>query len=84
MRVHMNKFKVMISGERQKPVQKAARWMCGACGRGVGSNSIQRTSCHLRTIVQICRAISSQLRHISAIGNFIMSFVLLSFFSFLA
>ena len=36
----------MISGERQKPVQKAARWPCGVCGRGVGSNSIQCTSCH--------------------------------------
>ena len=46
MRVSMNKTKVMISGERQKPVQKAARWPCGVCGRGVGSNSIQCTSCH--------------------------------------
>ena len=36
----------MISGERQKPLQKAARWPCGVCGRGVGSNSIQCTSCH--------------------------------------
>ena len=27
-------------------MQKAARWSCGACGRGVGSNSIQCTSCH--------------------------------------
>ena len=35
----------MISGERQKPVQKAAR-LCGVCGTGVGSNSIQCTSCH--------------------------------------
>ena len=26
MRANMNKTKVMISGERQKPVQKAARW----------------------------------------------------------
>jgi len=25
----------MISGERQKPVQKAARWLCGVCDRGV-------------------------------------------------
>jgi len=41
----MNTTKVMISGERQKPVQKAARWPCGVCGRGVGSNSIQCTSC---------------------------------------
>ena len=42
----MNETKVMISGERQKPVQKAARWPCGVCGRGVGSNSIPCTSCH--------------------------------------
>jgi len=48
MRVNMNKTKVMISGERQKPVQKAARWPCGVCGRGVGSNPIQCTSCHNR------------------------------------
>jgi len=45
MRVNMNKTKVMISGERHKPVQKAVRWPCGVCGRGVGSNSIQCTSC---------------------------------------
>ena len=45
MRVNMNKTKVMISGERQKTVQKAARWPCGVCDRGVGSNSIQCTSC---------------------------------------
>jgi len=56
MRVNMNKTKVMISGERQKPVQKAARWPCGVCGRGVGSNSIRvglktadRTADHRRT-----------------------------------
>jgi len=41
-----NKTKVMTSGERQKPVQKAARWPCGVCGRGVSSSSIQCTSCH--------------------------------------
>jgi len=45
MRVNMNKTKVMISGERQKQVQKAGRWPCGVCGNGVGSNSIQCTSC---------------------------------------
>jgi len=36
----------MISGKRQKPVHKAARWPCGVCGRGVDSNSIQCSSCH--------------------------------------
>jgi len=45
MRVNMNKTKVMISGQRQKQVQKAVRWPCGVCGRGVGNNSIQCISC---------------------------------------
>ena len=39
----MNKTKV--SGECQNLMQKAARWPCGVCGRGVWSNSIQCTSC---------------------------------------
>ena len=41
----MNKTKVMISGEQQKVMQKAVRWPCRVCGRGVGNNSIQCTSC---------------------------------------
>jgi len=45
MRVNMNKTKVMISGERPKVTQKAIRWPCDVCGRGVGNNSIQCTSC---------------------------------------
>jgi len=45
MRVNMNKSKVMISGERQKITQKAVRWPCGVCGRGIGNNSIQCASC---------------------------------------
>jgi len=32
----MNKTHVMVSRKCQKPVQKAARWLCGTCGRGVG------------------------------------------------
>jgi len=43
-RVNMNKTKVMISGERQKVMQKAVRWPHGVCGRGVGNNSIQCTT----------------------------------------
>jgi len=45
IRVNMNKTKVMISGEQQKVMQKAVRWPCVVCGRGVGNNSIQCTSC---------------------------------------
>jgi len=45
MKVNMNKTKVMISGEWQKVMQKAVRWLRGVCGRGIGNNSIQCTSC---------------------------------------
>jgi len=41
----MNKTKVIISGEWQKVMQKAVRWLCGICNRGIGNNSIQCTSC---------------------------------------
>ena len=44
-RVNMNKTKVMISGERQKVRQKAVSWPCGVSSKGVGSNSLQCTSC---------------------------------------
>ena len=45
MRVNMNKTKVLISGERQMVRQKDIRWTCGVCSKGVGSNSIQCSSC---------------------------------------
>ena len=45
IRVNMNKTNVMISGEWQKVTQKAERWPCGVCGRSIGNNSIQCTSC---------------------------------------
>ena len=45
MRVNMNKTKVMISGERQKVRQKAVRWPCWVCSKGVSNNSLQCTSC---------------------------------------
>ena len=41
----MNKTNVMISGECQNVRQKAVRWPCGVCSKGVGSNSLQCTSC---------------------------------------
>jgi len=45
IRENMNKTKVIISVECQKLIQKAARWSCDVCGRGVANNSIQCTSC---------------------------------------
>ena len=44
-RVNMNKTKVILSAERQKVRQKAVRWPCGVCSKGVGSNSLQHNSC---------------------------------------
>jgi len=35
----------VIGGERQKVMQKAARWSRDVCGRGISNNSIQGTSC---------------------------------------
>ena len=45
IKVNINKTKVIINGERQKLMQKAARWPSGVCGGGVGSNSVQCNSC---------------------------------------
>ena len=45
MRVNMNKTKAIISGERQKVMQKVVRWPCRVCGKGFGNNSIQCPSC---------------------------------------
>ena len=45
MRVNMNKTEVVISEKRQKVRQKAVRWPCGVCSKGVGSNSVQCSSC---------------------------------------
>ena len=35
----------MISRERQMVKQKDVRWPCGVCSKGVGSSSIQCSSC---------------------------------------
>jgi len=60
MSVNMNKTKVMISGDWQKVMQKAVRWPCGICGRGVGNNSIQCTSCQKR-VHRKCSSIKGRM-----------------------
>jgi len=40
--------------------QKAVRWPCGVCGRGVGNNSIQCTSCQKR-VHRKCSGIKSSI-----------------------
>ena len=41
-------------------MQKAARWPCGVCGRGVGSNSIQCASCQ-KWVHKKCSAIKDSV-----------------------
>jgi len=63
MRVNMNKTNVMISGEQQKEMQKAVRWPCGVCGRGVGNNSIQCTSCQ-KLVHRKCSGIKGSMHKV--------------------
>jgi len=67
MRVNMNKTKVMISGEQQQVIQKAVRWPCGVCGRGIGNNSIQCTSCQM----WVHRKCSEQIELVKDGGNLV-------------
>jgi len=60
MRVNMNKTKVMISGEWQKVMQKAARWPCDVRGRNVHNNSIQNTICQ-KWVHRKCSGIKGSL-----------------------
>jgi len=60
MRVDMNKTKVMISGERQEVRQNAVRWPCGVCSKGVGSSSIQCSSCQ-KWVLKKCSGIKGSM-----------------------
>ena len=64
MRVNMNKTKVMISGERQKVRQKAVRWPCGVCSKGVGSISLQCNSCQ-KWIHKKCSGIKGSMSKVA-------------------
>ena len=46
LRVNINWTKVVMSEEWHRVMQKSVEWPCGVCGRDVGNNSVQCTSCH--------------------------------------
>jgi len=64
MRLNMNKTKVMISGERQMVRQKDVRWPCGVCSKGVGSSSLQCTSCQ-KWVHKKCSEIKGSMSKVS-------------------
>jgi len=49
MRVNAEKTKVMISGCKERAVEKTGKWPCGVCSKGVGVNSIKCTKCQAWT-----------------------------------
>ena len=50
----------MYTGEWQKVIQKAVKWPCGVCRRGVGNNSTQFTSCQ-KWVHRKCSGIKSSM-----------------------
>jgi len=64
MKVSINKTKIMINGERQKVRQKAVRWPCGVCRKGVWSNSLQCTSCQ-KWVQKICSGITGSMTKVA-------------------
>jgi len=63
MTVNMNKT---ISGERQKVRQKAVRWPCGVCSKGIGSSSLQCTSCR-KWVRKKCSGIKGSMSKVAVI-----------------
>ena len=54
----------MISGERQMVRQKDIRWPCGACSKGVGSNSLQCSSCQ-KWVQKKCSGIKGSMSKVA-------------------
>ena len=53
-----------LSGERQMVWQKAVRWPCGVCNKGVGSNSLQCTRCQ-KWVHEKCSGIKGSMSKVA-------------------
>jgi hypothetical protein len=62
LRVNMGKTKVMRCRDGASQAVKSGKYPCGVCSKGVGSNSIQCTSCHA-WIHKQCSGIKGRLKH---------------------
>ena len=60
------RYHIMISGERQMVWQKAARWPCGVCNKGFGSNSLQCTRCQ-KWVHKKCSGIKGSMSKVAVI-----------------
>ena len=64
LRVNMGKTKVMRCRDGAGQVKQSGKHPCGICKKGVGSNSIQCTSCN-SWIHKRCSGISGKLQNVS-------------------
>jgi len=60
---NMGKTKVMRCRGSESQVVKSGKYPCGVCSKGVGSNSIQCTSCNA-WIHKKCSGITAKLKHV--------------------
>ena len=44
LRINLSKTKLLVPGKRGSPIESGS-YLCGVCGRGVGSNSIRCNTC---------------------------------------
>src|SRR5260221_3919772 len=61
LKVNVGKTKLMLGGCGMGDVEESGTWHCGACGKGVGSNSLHCTSC-LKWVHKNCSGISGSLQ----------------------
>ena len=60
----VNDTKVVISEESRKEVHNTGRWPCDVCGRGVGRNSVQCTTCQ-KWVHRKCSGIKGSMIKVS-------------------
>jgi hypothetical protein len=63
LRVNVGKTKVMRCQDGAGQVGKSGKFPCGVCSKGVGSNSVECTSCHA-WIHKRCSGISGKLKRV--------------------
>ena len=66
LKVNAGKSKVMVGGEGAGDVEETGTWPCGVCGKGVGRNSLQCTSCR-KWVHKRCSGVRGSLKAASEV-----------------
>jgi hypothetical protein len=65
LKINTGKTKVMVGGEGLGKVEVTCKYPCDVCGKGVGRNSLQCTSCE-KWIHKRCSGVKGSLQKASA------------------